>query len=523
MANQQIDNIEDINEAINPITPPIDGQEGLEMLGHNRNQSVILSRFSRSFFKIYSHLISLYTSIKNLNNNKVSKSGDTMTGSLGIKTGGPIQLILSRNSPKTSNNNIKFQYTDAVYYFGFVNGVLKIGEIEDLTSGFSIYHTGLKPTKTDVGLSNVDNTADSSKNVLSATKLTTARTITIGNKSYTFNGSANLSYSLQDIGALPITGGTVTGPLAVPSGFIVEGVNVIGASSAVTRFGDTERELNLNCLDGVIRVSGKGRVYHEGFKPTPEIIGAVNKTGDTIGNTSATPLILIRNSLADNLNIRFYLPQQNIDKYFGVSSSGKFAIDSAPNLSSSINNLVTENEESFFRKNINLISGSVIKSSNGNNILRTNGNATIVGAEGSSIPADSMTILTAGSNDKAIVRVRSGASSVDERIYHTGNRARARHTHMFTVDVSSGGFYAGSISEYDFIFIKYNFDTTSTGSRTMNSAVTIPSDYRGEVPLTIFLDNVTQHIIFSLENGGIRVRATNDTTNSIVVFGVKIN
>lgn len=73
MANQQIDNIEDINEAINPITPPIDGQEGLEMLGHNRNQSVILSRFSRSFFKIYSHFITLYSSVKTLTNGKEDK------------------------------------------------------------------------------------------------------------------------------------------------------------------------------------------------------------------------------------------------------------------------------------------------------------------------------------------------------------------------------------------------------------------------------------------------------------------
>lgn len=72
MANQQIDNIEDINEAINPITPPIDGQEGLEMLGHNRNQPVILSRFSRSLFKIYSHLVSLYLAI----NKKYNKVGN---------------------------------------------------------------------------------------------------------------------------------------------------------------------------------------------------------------------------------------------------------------------------------------------------------------------------------------------------------------------------------------------------------------------------------------------------------------
>lgn len=66
MANQQIENIEDINEAINPITPQINGTEGLEILGHNRNQPVNLLRFSKSFFKIFLHLVNLYTSVKNL-------------------------------------------------------------------------------------------------------------------------------------------------------------------------------------------------------------------------------------------------------------------------------------------------------------------------------------------------------------------------------------------------------------------------------------------------------------------------
>ncbi|MGL5349084.1 MAG: hypothetical protein ACRDA0_00690, partial [Cetobacterium sp.] len=73
MTNQQIENIEDINEAINPITPHINGSEGLEILGHNRNQSVNLLRFSRSFFKIYSHLTGLYSSIKSLTNGKEDK------------------------------------------------------------------------------------------------------------------------------------------------------------------------------------------------------------------------------------------------------------------------------------------------------------------------------------------------------------------------------------------------------------------------------------------------------------------
>jgi hypothetical protein len=54
--------------------------------------------------------------------------------------------------------------------------------------------------KADVGLGSVDNTADSAKNVLSATKLTTARTITIGNTGKSIDGSANVTWTLAEIG-----------------------------------------------------------------------------------------------------------------------------------------------------------------------------------------------------------------------------------------------------------------------------------------------------------------------------------
>ena len=50
-------------------------------------------------------------------------------------------------------------------------------------------------TKSDVSLNLVDNTADNTKNVLSATKLTTPRTIT----GTSFDGSANISLSLANI------------------------------------------------------------------------------------------------------------------------------------------------------------------------------------------------------------------------------------------------------------------------------------------------------------------------------------
>ncbi|HMM17577.1 MAG TPA: head fiber protein [Petrimonas sp.] len=50
-------------------------------------------------------------------------------------------------------------------------------------------------------------------NAASATKLQTARTLTIGNTGKTFDGSTNVSWSAAEMGVLPLTGGTLTGTL----------------------------------------------------------------------------------------------------------------------------------------------------------------------------------------------------------------------------------------------------------------------------------------------------------------------
>jgi hypothetical protein len=72
-------------------------------------------------------------------------------------------------------------------------------------------------TKSDVGLGNVDDTSDASKSVLSATKLTTARTI----NGIAFDGSANIS--------VPVDWSAVTGKPAV----IAAGADAATARSAI--------------------------------------------------------------------------------------------------------------------------------------------------------------------------------------------------------------------------------------------------------------------------------------------------
>lgn len=53
-------------------------------------------------------------------------------------------------------------------------------------------------------IENVDNTADNVKNVLSATKWSTARNFTIGKTTKSVNGTANMSWSVAEIGSVDI-------------------------------------------------------------------------------------------------------------------------------------------------------------------------------------------------------------------------------------------------------------------------------------------------------------------------------
>ena len=51
----------------------------------------------------------------------------------------------------------------------------------------------------------------------SAGKWTTARTLTIGNSGKSVDGSANVTWTLAEIGALPLSGGTMTGAITTPN------------------------------------------------------------------------------------------------------------------------------------------------------------------------------------------------------------------------------------------------------------------------------------------------------------------
>ena len=92
--------------------------------------------------------------------------------------------------------------------------------------------------KTDVGLSNIDNTADSAKNVLSATKLTTSRNIAItGDISWNvnFDGSTNVTAGAT-LSATGVSAGTYKSVTVGTDGRITGGTN----PSTILGFGITD-------------------------------------------------------------------------------------------------------------------------------------------------------------------------------------------------------------------------------------------------------------------------------------------
>lgn len=80
----------------------------------------------------------------------------------------------------------------------------------------------------------------------SAATLTTPRTLTIGSTGKTFNGGANVSWSLAEIGALPLTGGTLTGAV---TGTTAEFTTVkMRLPSIVANANTTFSTTHLNCI-----------------------------------------------------------------------------------------------------------------------------------------------------------------------------------------------------------------------------------------------------------------------------------
>lgn len=129
-----------------------------------------------------------------------------------------------------------------------------------------------KVTKAQVGLANVPNYAfTAAVNDASDVKFAAAGAV---KKVYDLAAS-KMTQAQADERYLKLSGGTITDILSVGSSkFLMDGVNMMGAGTDVTRFGDGTyaRPMNLNAKDGVVNVVGAAgsaaqRVFHEGYKP----------------------------------------------------------------------------------------------------------------------------------------------------------------------------------------------------------------------------------------------------------------
>ena len=234
-------------------------------------------------------------------------SGGTLSGSL-TKNGSGAGFIISNGTARTmvyssttagehifgGNNNSSNEVTDYI----------RIGanKLKYKTGGdeYDIYHTGKKPSYSDVGAASAGHThnyAGSSSAggaANSATKLATARTIngtsfdgsanittanwgtartlTIGKTGKSVSGSGNVSWSLSEIGALPLTGGTVTGETIFNNYLTLNAWSGYGTGTAQMWYDGNTKILNIQNATGL--KAGANTVYTTGNKPTPAEIGA---------------------------------------------------------------------------------------------------------------------------------------------------------------------------------------------------------------------------------------------------------
>ncbi|NEG94393.1 hypothetical protein [Leclercia adecarboxylata] len=190
------------------------------------------------------------------------------------------------------------------------------------------FNTAYVKTIYEDGASLVTKYLGISDNAVSATKLATARTLTVGLSGKTFDGSANVSWSLADIGALPLTGGTLTGALNLPNGRTLRiassttnpGLLLSSESGLAMLWRDPTADeaaagkamefIGINRSSQLIFRQDKGTgdgkygdyaVYHTGYKPTAADVGALPAVG---GNATGNVFVDKGTTTEPNLGVK---------------------------------------------------------------------------------------------------------------------------------------------------------------------------------------------------------------------------
>lgn len=157
----------------------------------------------------------------------------------------------------------------------YLSALLDI-QLTSITSGNVLRWNGTKwinytLSKSDVGLNLVDNTEDSAKNVLSATKLTTARTI----NGVSFNGMANITIS--DSTAVKLTGNqTIDGIKTFTSSPIVPtptaNTQAVNKAYVDTKQSKSELAYNVNTSSYIPNTLASGAIIERGSNANGEYV-----------------------------------------------------------------------------------------------------------------------------------------------------------------------------------------------------------------------------------------------------------
>lgn len=179
------------------------------------------------------------TTVTNNIATKVSKSGDTMTGNLnwtqtdrgvtwGFNTDGAYIKFFNTGDGDT-NSRLEYATFDNgdEYHRWLISNIERMTlRSEGLNVNGVVYSNGYGNStewNTAYGWGNhalagyLTSVTNISGNAGTATILQTARTLTIGNTGKTFNGSANVAWTLSEIGAFSTAGGTISGVVTIES------------------------------------------------------------------------------------------------------------------------------------------------------------------------------------------------------------------------------------------------------------------------------------------------------------------
>lgn len=141
----------------------------------------------------------------------------------GTGSAGDVYRVSAAGSRNLGSGSITFDVGDYVIYNG---SVWQKADTTDAVSTVAGRTGDVVLTKSDVGLGNVDNTADANKDVLSASKLTTARTI----NGVSFDGSANITVPAGITRSVT----TITSNTTLGSAANTDYVGIVTAAATVT-------------------------------------------------------------------------------------------------------------------------------------------------------------------------------------------------------------------------------------------------------------------------------------------------